>query len=166
MTIARQAFRSRDPGAANRGFPAKRAPNASLALLSEETEIHGWLLPADEPTPRNGCAKPGAPSIPREAILFIAGTAAWTESQGKSLVLHIGDSNLLFVQREGPRLAFDADIFNKQGNLVVRITENEPQLIYGEYSYRTATTVEVRLLYTIKKALKSFMSIIPIPISI
>jgi hypothetical protein len=104
--------------------------------LSEETETHGILLPASEPTPRNGRGILGV-QIPDNAILFIAGAnGAWTTSQGKSQVLKIGEVTVLSVERTGNDLAFDAEIFDEKGELVVRIIKDEFHLIAGKYSYR------------------------------
>lgn len=103
-------------------------------LLPEETETHGWLLPAHDPTPPNGCESYPAPN---NALLFIAGTnAAWTMANAKSDVIRIGNSSMLSVERDGSRLAFDADIYNEAGYLAVRINRNEFHLVSGEYSYQ------------------------------
>ena len=43
---------------------------------------------------------------------------------------------MLSVERDGSRLAFDADIYNEAGYLAVRINRNEFHLVSGEYSYQ------------------------------
>jgi hypothetical protein len=104
--------------------------------LPAETENHGTLIAAYDSAPSNGCASSNIP-IPDNAILFVAGTnAAWTTSEGRSLVLKVGSTNALFVERNGSEISFDADIFDENGNLVVRIVKDKFTLISGQYSYR------------------------------
>jgi hypothetical protein len=104
--------------------------------LPTETEIHGWLLPANEATPPNGCTDMGHPP-PAGSILFVAGrNGAWTAAQSKSVVLNVGNSDRLYVERDGQGLAFDADIFDENGILSARIIKNEFHLIPGQYSYQ------------------------------
>jgi hypothetical protein len=106
----------------------------SPPILPEETETHGWLLPANAPTPENGCDQMPRPT---GALLFVAGTnGALPESPDKSTILNIGNSTQLSVERDESRLAFDADIYNNTGNLSVRIVRNEFHLVSGEYSYQ------------------------------
>jgi hypothetical protein len=103
-------------------------------VLPTESENHGWLLPAQEQTPPNGCDRYPPPA---GALLFIAGTnGVWTKSTGKSVVLSVGDNNELSFEKQGNKITFDADIHDKDGNLVARIIHNEFHLISGEYSYR------------------------------
>ncbi len=109
-------------------------------ILPTETPNHGWLLAANDRTPLNGCSQFRMPS---DALLFIAGTnAAWTQSKGKSTVLSIGGTSILSVERDGDRLAFDADIFDEAGELVVRVVKNEFHLISGKFSYADDRTAD------------------------
>ena len=104
-------------------------------ILPEESETHGWLLPGHGDTPQNGCTKRGA--VPPDALLFVAGTnAVWTIGQGRSRVLNIAGQDQLWVERDGDRLAFDADIHDSNGLLVARIVKNQWRLINGKFSYR------------------------------
>lgn len=118
-------------------------------VLLEETESHGWLLPANDSTPPNGCDRD---PIPADAVLFIAGTnAAWTTAQGKSDVFKLGGIDTLSVERDGSRLSFDADIYSDTGNLAVRIEHNEFHLISGEYSYQQRNENRSELIVFDKK---------------
>lgn len=104
-------------------------------VVRVETEVHGWLLPASEPTPPNTCD--AHEKIPLGSLLFVAGTnAIVSTSQGKSLVISVGNNNQLFVERDGDKLAFDAEIHDNSGSLVARVIRNEFHLISGEYSYQ------------------------------
>jgi hypothetical protein len=94
-------------------------------------------LPANDETPLNGCIQQPGLAIPSDVIMLIAGRiGAWTRRSGKSNVLQIGDNVMLSMQRDGKRLAFDADIRNEQGKLVAHISHNEFHLVPGEYSYQ------------------------------
>jgi len=113
-------------------------------LLPEETDIHGWLLLANEATPANGChheARQGDPGwlampLPIGALLFIAGTnGAWTTRNGKSIVLQVGTCLSVSVERQNEQLAIDADNFDTSDELVARIEQNEFNLVPGKFSY-------------------------------
>jgi hypothetical protein len=102
-------------------------------ILPEETETHGWLLPANEPTPPNGC---DSMAPPKEAILFLFGSnGVWSTSNEKIHVFTLGSCPVLSMQHKAHRLLIDADLFDNSGNLVVRITKNEFNLVSGQYSY-------------------------------
>jgi hypothetical protein len=56
------------------------------ANLAGGDRTHGWLLPANAPTPENGCDQMPRPT---GALLFVAGTnGALTESPDKSTILN------------------------------------------------------------------------------
>lgn len=117
-----------------------------VPTLPEETEFHGWLLPANEATPPNACDKKkdgpiwashGMGTPPPGALLFLAGSnAAWTTSTGKSTVLQVGNCVSISVERQDAQLAFDADIFDTSHELVARVEHNEFHLIQGKFSYQ------------------------------
>jgi hypothetical protein len=107
------------------------------AELPTETSEHGWLLPANEPTPPTGCPRRDLPDDP--GILFVAGhSGILTDNPGKSRVLTIDDVAILSVERDGNKLMLDADIYSPStGNLVARILRNEFHLVASEYSYHS-----------------------------
>lgn len=109
------------------------------AELPPETLEHGWLLPANEPMPPNGCHLRELRQLDDPWILFVAGSSGvLTDNPGKSRVLTIDDAAILSVERDGNRLMFDADIYSPStGNLVARIVRNEFHLIASEYSYHS-----------------------------
>jgi hypothetical protein len=104
------------------------------ASLPDETDIHGWLLPAREANPVNACEEKPRP---KDAILFVFGTnGAWTTGNGNSTVLEVGNCTLMSMQRDGGQLSFDADVFDTAGELIARIEKNEFQLVPGKFSYQ------------------------------
>jgi hypothetical protein len=100
--------------------------------LPDETEIRGWLLPANLPAVPTNC------SFPVGGMLFVAGrNANWASGDGgTSLILALNDTPMITVEKDGDKLAFDVDLFDQTGNLAVRIIRNEFHLIQGEYSYK------------------------------
>jgi hypothetical protein len=107
---------------------------------------HGWLVPANDPTPPNACSNtaptqvgpPGfkMPPLPPHALLFIFGrSAAWaTRENGTTRIAQAGSCTMSAV-RNGRNLAIDADIYDINSDLVARIRKNEFRLIPGKYSY-------------------------------
>jgi hypothetical protein len=123
--------------------PMVAALFAGPPALPEETEIHGWLMPGKEATPPNQCTSTSrptnAPPLPKNATLFVFGrNGAWTTANGKSTLLQVGNCTLMSVERDGERLAFNADIFDSSNEheLIARIEKNEFHLIPGKYSYQ------------------------------
>ena len=112
--------------------------NIAPATLPAESDTHGWLSPADDPTPENACTHdPWGPLVPSDAMVFIAGTnGAWTVEPGKSTVLKIDGTPFISAERNGSRLAIDADVFGDDAKLVARVIRNEFHLVATEYSYR------------------------------
>lgn len=104
-------------------------------ILPDETETHGWLLPAREPTPPNVCD--GASGVQGTPLTFIAGNIAFlTSKEGLSPVLTIDGHRLLSMIRNGNTVVFNADIYDDQANLVARIENNEFHLVIGDYGYQ------------------------------
>lgn len=102
-----------------------------------ETETHGWLIPANGPTPANACSSFGP--IPDDALLIVVGSdAVWTQAKHRT-ILAIGGHNMLSFTRDDNGIALDADFFGSTGNLVARIESttipNEFHLVSPEYSY-------------------------------
>lgn len=98
--------------------------------LPDETEAHGWLLSANEATPRiSTCQGPGLTFI-------IGGNTLTSVTRNKSPILVIEETPIVVLEKKGRELAFDVDIYDDAGNLAVHIFQNEFTLVQGEYSYR------------------------------
>lgn len=105
----------------------------SPPILLEETETHGWLLPANAPTPENGCDQMPRPT---GALLFIAGTnGALTESPDKSTILNVGNSTQLnefhlvsgeYSYQERSRDRSTIGVYNKQGGEMLYVYRLPP----------------------------------------
>jgi hypothetical protein len=102
---------------------------------AQETETHGWLLPAKDPTPPNGCSRILTVLPHDELVLLMGGAGVHTARNDKFTVLQVGGCSLLSMQRATEGIAFDADIFNEDGKLVAHIEKNEFNLSSGKYSY-------------------------------
>jgi hypothetical protein len=81
-----------------------------------ETETHGWLGPANEPSPPDPCAHLGHP-IPQNAIaVYFGSNAAWTD-KNKEIILKVHGRPLITYERNGKgEITFNADIFNDRGD--------------------------------------------------
>jgi hypothetical protein len=107
---------------------------AAPPILPTETETHGWLLPDNTPTPPGMCKFGVSPT--KEAVMFlVGGVGLWTTSDKKSDIFKFGDCTTMSATRSKNGLLFDFDLFGTDGNLTVRIQNNEFHLISGEYSY-------------------------------
>ena len=118
-------------------------------ILPEETEHHGWLLPADKPTPPNGC---DGERIPPNTMMFLLGHHAIVLpiNAKPTVLLTVGGNYVVEngipradgsctavsveISKEG--LAFDVDVHDTTDELVARIRKNEFNLVPGKYAYR------------------------------
>jgi hypothetical protein len=101
--------------------------------LPEETEIHGWMLPANDPDIPNTC------NFPSGGISFVMGTnISWASpKQRVSYILGINKTPLIAAERDGDKIYFDIDVFNENGNLAVRIEKNQfHKLSMQRHTYR------------------------------
>jgi hypothetical protein len=102
-------------------------------ILPEETEIHGWLLPASDDTPHNSCGMIG---IGKDQLLVIAGSnAIVNRGTQKFRALTVGSCPVISFDRNQEGSAIDADVFDESGILVARVESNEFHLVPGKYSY-------------------------------
>jgi hypothetical protein len=98
-----------------------------------ESEAHGWLLPANDPTPSLYCTRK---QIPAAAIVFLLGTNSIATLDTTIDILKVGQCHAVWMRRVGPGIFINADLFAPNGDLMVRIRDNEFHLVSGEYSYR------------------------------
>lgn len=86
----------------------------------EETEYHGLLQPADEPTPKNPCRE-----IPQNSLAIILGNSAAYSSSPTHTVIMIKGETVLSFERAGEEIAISARVFSKDRKIVAEIRENE-----------------------------------------
>lgn len=106
---------------------------AAPPIELSETETHGWLIPSNKPSPTTTTCIPAG-----KELRIIAGNnvAGFSSSLERALLLKVDDSPIISVQRDGDRLGFDVNIYNKEHKLAVRIVRNEFHLISGHYTWR------------------------------
>jgi hypothetical protein len=104
-----------------------------------ESDTHGWLVSANDPTPANACSV--RTNVPKGSLTIILGNSAviWTDRfsrKGRPLtVLRVGTCDLLSFDTSAAGLRVNADIFTPQGLLAARITNNEFHLVSQQISY-------------------------------
>lgn len=76
--------------------------------LPDETEATGWMLPGSLPTPTTNCF----PNT--EGLEFIAGgnIVKLNTSVTRAVLLQIDDTIVLYMEKEGDKLYFTANIFD------------------------------------------------------
>jgi hypothetical protein len=108
-------------------------PPSSIPLADKE--LHGWLKPAAEQTPPNGCDRHARP----EALKVIIGDNAIANDRlGKFTALEIGSCEAISMEREKEGVFVYANVYDEKGSQrVVRIVRNEVFTLSGEnYSSR------------------------------
>ena len=117
------------------------------ATPPKETETNFWLVPADDPTPPNGCSSQGV-SVPNDELLLLMGKmAVHTSRKDKFTVVQFGGCPLLKMQRTSQGIALDADIFNEDGKQIAHIENNEVDLSSGKYSRRKRPDSSTLIVY-------------------
>jgi len=102
-------------------------------ILPVETDIHGWLLPANGESPHECLKTP----IPDTALLLLFGTnAVWTLSKEKVTVIQVSTCALMSFTQSPNGLLITGDVFDTSDELVARIVDNEFNLIPGKYAYQ------------------------------
>jgi hypothetical protein len=95
-----------------------------------ETDTHGWLIPANDPTPPNACG-----TIPSDALVVIAGSnAVWTQ-RSELIAFLFGHCGGPHIEWKSNGLRVTQDVFAENGKLVARIENDEFHLVSREISY-------------------------------
>jgi hypothetical protein len=100
----------------------------------DETENHGWLLPANDPSPQTACT----PDQSKQGDWFfvtVAGGGVFTAAKNQLAVLTIGDHPTVLMERGPSGLLIDVDMLAENGALVVRIERNEWRAVPAQISY-------------------------------
>jgi hypothetical protein len=91
-----------------------------LHPATPETEIHGLLIPSNEPMPDNPCRE-----IPANALAIFLGRCAAFSSDPFHVVLRIQGENVLSFSRVNNRIAVNAKVYSRDGRIVAEIRDNE-----------------------------------------
>jgi hypothetical protein len=87
---------------------------------SGQSETHGELLPAKDPTPPNPCGK-----IPSDAIALFLGNSAVFGNTFPHTVLMVRNENVLSIGKSGPGMTVSAKVFSRDGRIVAQTIDNE-----------------------------------------
>jgi hypothetical protein len=105
-----------------------------------ETENHGWLEPANEPFPADSnCGEDVRQARPNGMLFSLGKPGVWFSktSGGSRPLLTVGACTLMSAEFEGDQMLFNADIYDRNHELVARIERNEFHLIPSKYAYQT-----------------------------
>jgi hypothetical protein len=110
-------------------LPASTLPPIPL----EDNEVHGWLRPANEPTPPNGCDRMSGAIIDPDTIKILIGdNAIAKKGLGKIIALEVGDCEALSMDRTEGGIFVNADVYGGAENSPVQIRNNEIFALSGE----------------------------------
>jgi hypothetical protein len=119
---------------------AAQHPSSPLPPIPySDNEVHGWLEPAGDPTPPNGCDRIPPNILPvSDAIKILIGDNAVAKTGfGKTVALQIGKCEAVSIERTTDGVFVNAEVFDKDGEEPIRITKNEIFSLNGEnYSSR------------------------------
>jgi hypothetical protein len=109
--------------------PLAPAPATTQSLRAQlppipfsDDEVHGWLKPANYPTPPNGCDG----SIGEDAIKILIGDNGIARTgYGSIIALRIGVCDALSIERSPEGVFVDAELNDGSGSPPVRIKKNE-----------------------------------------
>jgi hypothetical protein len=107
----------------------------SPPVLPEETDYHGWLLPANDPVPKTACTPQGDDAHNMGwFFVTLAGGGVYTHTD-KLDAITIGDHPTIRMERGPQGLLVDVDMLNANGALLVRIEKNEWRVIPTQAAY-------------------------------
>ena len=110
-----------------------------------ETEIHGTLLPANDPSPQppQNCSPP----INKDTLLFYFGNSlAWTEGFPRT-VLRIKNDDIITINRGPSGLQVSAKIFSEDLRIIAKIVNNEFFLNPNNYFRRERPDKHTIIIY-------------------
>ena len=96
-----------------------------------ESELHGVLIPAEEPNPPHPCDEAmrqmseGKPLTPNAVAIHFGNSAALLNEIDKFVVIQVGDEELLSVQEGKDGLSVSAKVFSADSRIVAQIVDNE-----------------------------------------
>jgi hypothetical protein len=117
-----------------------------------ETETHGWLVPANDPTPENGCGK----IVPSDALLVLFGNNGMWSKRTDFVAIRIGTCTEVKIHKTSKGLAVTTDVFADDSNLLAHIENNEFTVVQGEIGYRKSSENQSVLEVFDRKAKRAF----------
>jgi hypothetical protein len=94
----------------------------SVKEIHEQQEFSGFLLPANDPTPKNACSdRP----VYNGAMLMILGNSASLSPWFPHIVVRAKGENVLTLNRKNGEIAVGARIFGADGKIIAEIRDNE-----------------------------------------
>lgn len=103
--------------------PSKTSPTDRLQQIPfTDDEVHGWLKPANHPTPRNGCDTTAQPD---DIKILIGDNGIVRTGYGKIIALEIGSCEALSIERSPQGVFVNAEFNDGSGASPVRIKNNE-----------------------------------------
>jgi hypothetical protein len=113
----------------------------------------GWLQPANDPTPPNGCDGVPEQYLPKDRVLIVLGNSAFAvvpKERPSSPILTLGNCPLL-SETLGPNgLAISADLYDQQGQHVGTIRDNGYK-VSGDSNYITQMSGDLSTLWVHSK---------------
>lgn len=110
------------PPAASVAAPTVSVSKELPPIPFSDDEVHGWLQPANFPTPPNGCDG----YIGTDAIkILIGNNGIALDGYGKTIALKIGRCEALSIERSEKGVFIDAELNDGSGLSPVHIRKNE-----------------------------------------
>lgn len=85
-----------------------------------ETELHGYLIPAKDPSPKTPCKK----RPPNAVTIFVGGNAVWI-TDSPVVIVRVDDVDLLTLNNASNGLSISAKVFSDDSKIVADIENNE-----------------------------------------
>ena len=100
--------------------------------LPIETEIHGWLQPANDPMPQTMCG-----AVRTDEYILALGSAGYVNKASATLPgIFVGDCQLVTVTRSQNGISVNATLYTEDGEtLAAQIKDNEWSRAPGQTSY-------------------------------
>jgi len=95
-----------------------------------DATVHGWLIPAHDPTPPNPCDR--ASLGPDAAILLMGTNAIASNGYGTFIPLEIKQCEAIVMDRTPEGVLFGMQLIDADDNRVVTIRNNEIEALNGE----------------------------------
>lgn len=112
------------------------------AQAINESELHGLLLPANDPTPNNPCHE-----IPDGAMLILLGNSASFATRFPHTIIRVKGEDILTLTKKDNELAVSVKIFSRDGRIVAEIRDNEFSINPNNYFRRERPDRHTLIVY-------------------
>ena len=100
------------------------ATQPKIPLPFVETELHGLLIPANDPTPQSKCFVEMKDRITPDALLLFFGNSLAYTRKAKIVAIKVAGRDLISIRKTSEGIGISAQVFSADGRIVAELEDN------------------------------------------